>query len=157
MCQRGYGKTEDIDTQLNNKPLSKGCCVCLLKAAGKNLQKVYESEHDKPTELPWRHVLDQSEEQKEEYNQANVHDGGNGKRTKDSIQRDATTNIARPKIYFVPPRSVAVIALMTDLIPRDASKNTTRMKIYFVPPGSVSIISPMKNLMSFDAPTNISR
>ena len=34
MCQRGYGKTEDIDTLLNNKPLSKGCCVCLPKAAG---------------------------------------------------------------------------------------------------------------------------
>ena len=50
-----------------------------MKSTGQNLQKGYEVEHGKTTEPPWIHVIYQSEEQKEEYNQANIHDGRNGK------------------------------------------------------------------------------
>ena len=42
---------------LNNNPPSNQCCVCLLKASGRNMHRCYEGEHGKSTELPWKHLL----------------------------------------------------------------------------------------------------
>ena len=47
MCQGGYDKTEDTDIPLNNKPLSKRCCVCLLKAVGKTCRGAMEVNMEK--------------------------------------------------------------------------------------------------------------
>ena len=79
MCQGGYKKTDDIEIPLNKKKLSKRCYVCIMKPKGENLQKGNEGEHGKTTEPPQPHILDQSEEHKEEYNKYNVHHGVSGK------------------------------------------------------------------------------
>ena len=52
---------------MNNRLVSKRCCVSLLKAVGRNLQKGYYYEHLR--KLLLLHVLDQPEEHNEEYNQ----------------------------------------------------------------------------------------
>ena len=71
-----------------------------MKPKGENLQKGNEGEHGKTTEPPQPHILDQSEEHKEEYNQDsdasnNAHHGGNSKGAEDSISCDALTKFAR--------------------------------------------------------------
>ena len=45
----GYEKTKDVYIPLNNKPLSKRCCVCILKELVKTEQKCYKCEHVKET------------------------------------------------------------------------------------------------------------
>ena len=47
MRQGDYKNTENIDIPLNNKPLSKQCCVYLLKAMGENTHTGNEGEYIK--------------------------------------------------------------------------------------------------------------
>ena len=70
---------------------------------------------------------------------------------------NALTKISRPKLYFIPPGSVAISAPLTDSISWYTPTNTNITIRYFVPQGSVDIYSLLNYLISWYLLTNISR
>ena len=84
-----------------------------------------------------------------------MHDEGNGKGEEDFIRCEALTKTTRLKRYFMPPRPVAISALVIYSVPYDVEKKLQYQKDISCPPGTVPIAPPITYLISCDVPTNI--